>query len=67
MGQAIEHSRCHLRVAEHRRLFAEIQVGGEPRAPMAGSLGEVFRTFLELGLTSFGGKRSVSHTFPALI
>lgn len=27
----------------------------EPRTPMAGSAGEVFRTFLKLGLTSFGG------------
>lgn len=27
----------------------------EPRAKMAGSPGEVFRTFLKLGLTSFGG------------
>ena len=27
----------------------------EPRAPMAGSPGEVFSTFLKLGLTSFGG------------
>ena len=32
MGEAVEQRRRHLRVAEHRRPFAEAQVGGDDDA-----------------------------------
>lgn len=44
----------HWRLAESS-IKGPNMTNGEPSAPIAGSPGEVFRAFLKLGLTSFGG------------